>query len=210
MKQDIIIIPAKEDKNVEVMQDWKKEMIAKEQQKSIQKPKPTFLKKSSKFFSEYYKPKKTKKKKISRIISTSQFGKIFLNKPILKKRDNLKILKLRSMLEKQRLQNEIEKLKIRNSLQSLKMKKKPITTIQEGMKPTFLPLYPAYSSPVEKLDLDSAFTADIGHGDNLFGNESYFSEESYYPEDFYGNEFYNTSEEHLGLKVNQRLSPLLW
>lgn len=60
-------------------------------------------------------------------------------------------------------------------------------------------------------DINSAFNADIGTNESLFGTESWFGDEQFYTENYYGTEFDDDVFSHLGIDLRRgRVSPLLY
>lgn len=145
--------------------------------------------------------KKPAKKKWS-----GKLGFIRRTKPI---KDRLKVMRLSNMLEKKRLQNQIQKLRLARKMEILKKKGKLQQVVSIPFKRPKL-LYPAYATPTEMGDIDSAFYADINHADgNLWGNEAYYDED-FYTEDWWGKEWDTDPFFHLQIKPQQGVSPLLW
>jgi hypothetical protein len=126
------------------------------------------------------------------------FSKVPTRKKYLS--DKLRVLKFQNKLEKLRLHNQIERIKMQKKVMGLQQKGKlPLTQYQlELLKPKQIGFsqigimsYPdvnGESSMQINSDINSAFKADIGHGDSLFGNEEYFGGEQYYGENWYGDE----------------------
>lgn len=95
----------------------------------------------------------------------------------LRRRDSSSVVKLRNMLKKMKLKQQIEELKRRGRFV-------PMRQIALPRRESF------FANPATNRDLFTAFNADMGHADNLWGNEKYFDEnfynEEYYTEDFFG------------------------
>lgn len=133
----------------------------------------------------------------------------FIRAKTISRTPNLRILRLQNQLQTQRLQNQINQLKIQRKVSLISTQNQLNKVIATPIRPKIL-YYPAYSTPEMRNDIDSAFNADINHGDkSLFGTEKYF-DETFYDEDFYGTEFDNDPFFHLQIKPNRNLSPLLW
>ncbi len=132
-------------------------------------------------------------------------GKIKTKKKIVIA-DKIKLLKYRNKLEKLRLQNQLKRYKLMRRVELLRRKGKlppaPIRHIKI--------VQPYFTNPHTNRDLHSSFHADIGHGDNLFGNEEFYRRDDYYGEDWFGEEMRKDQVKELGLDFRKRGSPLLY
>lgn len=118
--------------------------------------------------------------------------------------------KLKTSIVKARLRNQIQIIKMRNQLAKLKQQNQIKQIVMQPIRTPRPQIYPAYSTPSERAELDSAFNADINHADgNIFGGENYFDED-FYTEDYYGNEWNLSPWEHLSIKPQAGVNPLFW
>ena len=107
-----------------------------------------------------------------------------------------------------RYQARIERLRLQNQQKMLAMKGQVIQRprlIPSIVRPIQKPR--SIFSNITHADIDSAFYADINHGDNsLWGGEMYHDPNDFYNENFFGSEnFFD-----VGIKWGGRGSPLLW
>lgn len=124
--------------------------------------------------------------------------------------DRIKVLNLRHMLQKQRMQNQLEKFKIQRRIQSLRSTGRLGSPMELEKLKQMIPLQVIadqryFNDGITDNEVDSAFNADIGHGDSLFGTESYFKSDDYYGEEYY------SDEDLVGettINFNRRGSPL--
>lgn len=162
------------------------------------------------------KIKSQKNKLNTKPISFSVFSKITgVGQPRknLTIEDRLKILRFKNKLEKDKLKNALQKFKIQRQIE-LARKSGKLGMAQQVMQQPVRPavLYPAYSTPIEQQDIDSAFMADINHGEgqSLWGNETYHAEGYFLQDDLFLNEFDGDPLLHLAIKYRDGVSPLLW
>ena len=120
--------------------------------------------------------------------------------------DRIKILKYKNRLEKLRLQNQLGRYKLMRRVELLRRKGK----LPQAPIPKVRIVRPFFASPHINQDLHSAFNADMGHGDNLFGTEQFYYDNDYYGEDWWGEEMMKDQVKELGLDFKRRGSPLLY
>lgn len=195
-----------EKKQSEVLRslDEMREQMLNEREKAVERKEVSNIPKF------VYQPSQAIKQTKS-VAKVSRFSSLSFLIPSKTKRstsDQLKILRFQNKLEKLRLQNQIDRMKIAKKSAQLKgqtiFKQAVGQPINRGLT------YPAYADSTQMADIDSAFFADINHAEkSLWGNEQYFGEQ-FYNEDFYGTEFNNSPFDHLQLKPQRGVSPLLW
>jgi len=148
-------------------------------------------------------------------LRVTAFGKAFgIGQPrkALTMKDKIKIIRFKNRLEKEKLKNALDKFKIARQIEQAR-KKGILAPAQQVMAQPMPRLnYPAYSTPMEQADIDSAFTADIGNGErSLFGNENYHGEEYFDNNDFFlESEFNQDPLMQLAIKYKTGVSPLWW
>lgn len=106
-------------------------------------------------------------------------------------------------MNKEEIQNQIRIMKIKNQIQKIRLqnlnKARMIKRAKSIKRIQPLPFNPLMSRPALTIgenhiepsvnnDLNTAFNADIGHGDTFWGGESYFLGDDYYGEDYFGEE----------------------
>jgi len=113
-------------------------------------------------------------------------------------------LELQKLLTKARLINNIKRLQVKGLKYKGKLFLKPIVPAPFLKRPLTTRYF---SDNRVHNDVESAFNADIGHGDSaLWGGEKYFHDNDYYSEDYFGNE--DTFD--VGINFNRRGSPLFF
>lgn len=150
-------------------------------------------------------PKKISQSELLKLVVLRQLGK---EKQKQKKtkitRERLNLLKMQNQIERMKLKRELEKLKMKMTPQQQAMMVRRQIVIKKPVEERYFDDEPRNS------DVKSAFNADIGYGDNLFGTEDWFGGERYHNENFIGDEFNNSPFVHLQLNVRRGLNPLLY
>jgi len=113
---------------------------------------------------------------------------------------NIKILKLRNMLERRKLINTIQRIKAKQQ----PVNKIPAIFLKMRMQPQ-----PFFANAATNNDLFSAFNADMGHGDDLFGSENYY-DENFYDEEYYQEDYFNDAGIDWVKLRRREGNPLLW
>jgi len=108
-----------------------------------------------------------------------------------------KTITLKEQIRLARMKNRIEKMKLQNSLNRLKMNRRVEILRRQGKIPELpynRPMMPyqtigeTHIEPSVNNEINSAFNADMGYGDDMWGKENYYLDSDYYGEDYFGGE----------------------